>query len=169
MSSAANIDRALLGARHTEEVAVATLGGYRVLIRVLSPLELASLQVALSDVSTEPTAKADQVARHRVLHAACTKLDGSPAFASAAMVGKLPVEVAAELMAAYTRAHNRTHTIDEAMRVEIDRLAGADAQWLERFRAHYAQGLVAYFGFGCALEATAAQVLWFHGLMRDRT
>jgi hypothetical protein len=169
VSSASNIDRALLGASHSEDIEVASLGGLVVRVRVLSPLELASLQVALSAISNEPSAKAESVSRHRVLHAACSMPSGSPAFGAPSMVGKLPAEVTGELMAAYVRLHDRTHSIDRAMQDEIDTMTGERDRWVERFRAHYAEGLVAYFGIRCALEATTAQVLWFHGLMRDRT
>jgi hypothetical protein len=162
-----SIDRALLGASYTEDVTVPSLGAV-VRVRVLSPVEISALDVALDSVRDEPEASSWRVTVSRVLHAACSMLNGSPAFDSTADVLAMPSDIVRALWSAYLRMHDATHRFDRAMADEIDDLTGSEPRWIERVAAKYSAGIVAYYGLRSAREATVAQVLWFFGLVRDR-
>lgn len=161
-----SLDRALLGAGHTERVRVASLGGLAVLVRVLSPTELQSINVSLLGIDEKSGMRVEMEERGRVLHLACSMPDGGPAFADDSAALKLPREASVELWRAYLANHANTYDIDRAMQNRIEALAKEPAAGIEKLRAYYAAGLVAFYGLRAALDATTAQVLWFDQLMR---
>jgi hypothetical protein len=166
MSGATSIDRALLGANHKEDVQVKSIGA-SVCVRVLSPVEIMSLGVAL-DAIKEPSGGAVEMGVvSRVLPMACTMPDGSPAFESADDVLRLPADVTRELWAAYWRSHERTHNPPAALFVSMRDEARSDARNIDRVRVRLGPQIVAYFGVRSALDATAAQVLWVQEMMRN--
>ena len=166
-----SLDRAILGAGYTEDVRVSSMDGAVVRLRVLSPTEVASISAEAQPVAAKADGRAtgeaaERLARHRVLHAACSSPDGSPVFRSPDDVGRFPSSVTRELLSAYDVAHKRTHRIDRAMQVEMGNRARSPDAWVDQFRAAYATQLVAFYGVRSALDTTTAQVIWFVELLR---
>jgi hypothetical protein len=166
MSGATSIDRALLGANHSEDVTVRSLGA-TVRIRVLSPAEIMSLGVALSSIKEPSGGEAEMGVVSRVLPTACTMPDGSLAFESADEVLRLPADVTRELWSAYWRSHERTHNPPASLAISMRDEARSDARNLDRIRMRLGPQIVAYFGLRSALDATALQVLWAYELTRN--
>jgi hypothetical protein len=162
------LDRALLGSAFHEECRLASLNGARVVVRVLSPRELAEAGV-FADLDPAAGAKAtarELEQRAAVLTAACSHL-GGPAFGHPAEVLSLPVADVLALWSVYLRAHVRTYGTGAALESAMDERETSPVHGIEQLRARYAAGLVAFYGLRSALDATPAQVVWFHRLRKD--
>lgn len=181
MRSAASIglDRALAGAEAFTEYQVASIGA-TVLVRALSDPELEQHRTAaFASVprSTPSRARWPRICaelQQRVLAVVChLPGDGGapsePLFASPSDVANAPAALVVELWRAHVREMEAVHVAGAWYRAALEELASVEhADDLDRLRAQYAPGLVAFYGLPSARHASAVQVLHYHHLLTPK-